>query len=184
MLIDDLTAIRDSTRLGSWWVGMRVRGCRRGAVTQWVWCVGGVSVSREVRCNPGATGCVWDNARIRRRCNRIRITSLAIEALLDNWFALITNTSRASTQTQGPPKNPHPTFTRRLNNCPRPRSTMLVACCLTTELSVPPHQMLIKTQRLGVTNAVCVSFEQRLAPTAHRRVDRMPTPIPAPKRPL
>ncbi|MCQ3808801.1 MAG: hypothetical protein KTV16_16265, partial [Acidimicrobiia bacterium] len=58
------------------------------------------------------------NVRIRRRCNRIRITSLAIEALLDNWFALITNTSRASPQTQGPPKTPHPTFTRRLKKNP------------------------------------------------------------------
>ena len=42
------------------------------------------------------------------------------------------------------------------------------------QLSSPPHQLLIETQRLGVADALDISLQQRLTPTPHRRVERMP----------
>ena len=61
---------------------------------------------------PGVSS-TTSNTRICTKCSRTAITSQAIGALLDRDLP-ITDSSRASTPTQGPSTTPRPTYTRRL----------------------------------------------------------------------
>ena len=52
---------------------------------------------------------------------------------------------------------------------------MLVAQALVLKRSLAPHQGLVESQREDIRDPCAVGVDERLAPAAHRRVDRVPT---------
>ena len=86
---------------------------------------------RGLDAHPERARGVWttSNTRICGKCSRTVITSQAIGALLDRDLS-ITDSSRASTPTQGPSTTHLPTFPRRLTYAALAITGLCDVCCL------------------------------------------------------